>query len=485
MPKKTRDVIVASSDWTVPTADGVHRRTIVKGAAWTVPVVAVAMGTPAAAASKTPTLKFTQASYSGKGCATITGVQVKRTTDGTTPDAGQVVTVKLANGYTFADGTTSYSATTNSDGLITLPDIKVPSTGGDSNFTATSGSLSAKAPVSSTAVAGSAIYAYNYSTKKTSEAVKDSSDATSMAVAPGNFAFQSSDGVIRLRDGSIIPGTETGVSTGADLFSVNVDGSAAIISYKKSDGIYRYNYATKQTTGPIKDSSTAIKMLSTVDGSNWIYQNSDGTIRDKNGKIVPGTEADKNVSTGADLVSIEVESGDAIITFKKSDGLYRTNYTTGVTTGPIKNSSDATKIITTTEGGNHVFQSSDGSIRDYNGDLIKGTESGVDTGKDLVSVDVRDGVAYISYKKSDGIYRYNYSTKETTGPIPDSSTAVKLVTTSNNFVYQNSDGSIRDSTGAIISDETKTGVATGYDLVAMNKEGSDAVVWYKKSPVCK
>ncbi|AZZ56657.1 hypothetical protein [Rathayibacter iranicus] len=52
MPKKTRDVIVASSDWTVPSADGVHRRTIVKGAAWTVPVVAVAMATPAAAASE-------------------------------------------------------------------------------------------------------------------------------------------------------------------------------------------------------------------------------------------------------------------------------------------------------------------------------------------------------------------------------------------------------------------------------------------------
>ncbi|PPH73264.1 hypothetical protein [Rathayibacter rathayi] len=53
MPKKTRDLIVASSDWTVPSADGVHRRTIVKGAAWTVPVVAVSIATPAAAASNT------------------------------------------------------------------------------------------------------------------------------------------------------------------------------------------------------------------------------------------------------------------------------------------------------------------------------------------------------------------------------------------------------------------------------------------------
>lgn len=53
MTKKTRDLIVTTSDWTIPSEDGLHRRTIVKGAAWTVPVVAVAMATPAAAASNT------------------------------------------------------------------------------------------------------------------------------------------------------------------------------------------------------------------------------------------------------------------------------------------------------------------------------------------------------------------------------------------------------------------------------------------------
>ncbi|AND15308.1 hypothetical protein [Rathayibacter tritici] len=110
MPKKnTLRATFDSSTWTIPSEDGLHRRTIVKGAAWTVPVVAVSIGTPAAAASNSPTLAFTQASYSGTACGTITGVQVKRTLDGTTADPGKTVTVTVTDGYTFKDGTKTYS----------------------------------------------------------------------------------------------------------------------------------------------------------------------------------------------------------------------------------------------------------------------------------------------------------------------------------------------------------------------------------------
>ncbi|WP_181026642.1 hypothetical protein [Rathayibacter rathayi] len=73
MPKKTRDVIVASSDWTVPSEDGLHRRTIMKGAAWTVPVVAVSVATPAAAASTPFVCPTVPASSDWTGPAGITG----------------------------------------------------------------------------------------------------------------------------------------------------------------------------------------------------------------------------------------------------------------------------------------------------------------------------------------------------------------------------------------------------------------------------
>lgn len=135
---------------------GLSRRTIVKGAAWSVPVVALAVAAPAASASTLGTLEFTQPNYSGTGCGTITNVQVRLTTDGTTPDPAKAITVSLPTGYTFADGSTSYTGTTGSDGTITLPAITVPSAGGSSTFTAVSGSLTAAAPVSATASTGTA-----------------------------------------------------------------------------------------------------------------------------------------------------------------------------------------------------------------------------------------------------------------------------------------------------------------------------------------
>ncbi|PPH21223.1 hypothetical protein [Rathayibacter toxicus] len=153
--QKPRNISI-DDGWTieVPSENGVERRTLVKGAAWSVPIIATAGATPAFAASPTPTLAFTQSSYSGTGCGTITGVQVKRTVDGTAPDPGKTVTVTLANGYTFANGTTTYSGTTDANGLITLPDIKVPAQGGNSTFSASSDSLAATAPVSATAGPG-------------------------------------------------------------------------------------------------------------------------------------------------------------------------------------------------------------------------------------------------------------------------------------------------------------------------------------------
>ncbi|QWL30650.1 hypothetical protein [Rathayibacter toxicus] len=145
--------ISLGNDWTIDmkTERGIERRTIVQGATWTIPAAALAVATPAFAASPQPTLAFTQSSYTGTACKTITGVQVKRTADGTAPDPGKTISVTLANGYTFADGTTTYSGTTDANGLITLPDIKVPAKGGNSNFSASSDSLAASAPVTTPA----------------------------------------------------------------------------------------------------------------------------------------------------------------------------------------------------------------------------------------------------------------------------------------------------------------------------------------------
>lgn len=127
--------------------DGVKRRTILAGAAWSIPVISVATAAPAFAATTDLKLAFDKSSYSGEGCKTITGVKVTATRNSVAAP-GESVTVTLADGYTFSDGSTSYTATTGSDGSITLPDIKVPAKGGSSTFSASGGGASASAPVS-------------------------------------------------------------------------------------------------------------------------------------------------------------------------------------------------------------------------------------------------------------------------------------------------------------------------------------------------
>jgi hypothetical protein len=56
--------------WTVPTSGRPARRTIVQGAAWTIPVVAASVATPAFAASTPLALAFDAPAYTFAACTT-------------------------------------------------------------------------------------------------------------------------------------------------------------------------------------------------------------------------------------------------------------------------------------------------------------------------------------------------------------------------------------------------------------------------------
>ncbi|AND17346.1 hypothetical protein [Rathayibacter tritici] len=485
-PTTTR-TITLSEGWSIPTENGVGRRTLVKGAAWAVPAVAVTTATPAAAASGSPTLAFTRSSYSGTACGTITGVQVKRTTDGTTADPGRSVTVKLADGYTFADGKTSYTGTTGSDGLITLPDISVPARGGKSTFAATSDSLSASAPVSADPSADSGLYVYDAGSGQTSGPVKNSADAIKVVAVStsADLVFQNSNGTIYGDDGTAQKGTDSGVDTKVDRVSIRTNSNAEVW-FKKSDGLYKYDAGSGAVSGPVKDSAKAIKVISTSGRGSLVFQNSDGSIHGDNGAVQTGTE--KGVDTGADLVSIRTVDGQDQVWYKKSDGLYVYNAGTGKTSEkPVANSADAIKIISRSGSAALVFQNSDGSIHGDNGAVQTGTEKGVDTGADLVSIRTVDGQDQVWYKKSDGLYVYNAGTGKTSEkPVKDSADAIRIVSSpgSAGLVFQNSDGSIHGDNGSA-QPGTASGVETGADLVAIRLINGAHQVWYKKSPPCK
>ncbi|PTL72926.1 hypothetical protein C1I63_08740 [Rathayibacter caricis DSM 15933] len=127
---------------------GVERRTLVAGAAWTIPVVATAVGAPLAAASAALQVAFDRPEYSGTACGTIDGASVSVTRDGATAPSEQV-TVTLAGGYTFVGGGATRILTSGPDGTAALPPIAVPGSGGQAVVTAAITGASASAGLTS------------------------------------------------------------------------------------------------------------------------------------------------------------------------------------------------------------------------------------------------------------------------------------------------------------------------------------------------
>ena len=140
---------------------GLPRRTVLAGAAWTIPVIAAATITPTASASGTLQLAFDKTTYSGTACSTITGAYVTATTNGVAT-AGASITVSLSNNYTFAGGSTTATGLSGTNGRYTLPDINVPSMGGNATLQATSSSATATATAQGNpAPATVTYYSYN------------------------------------------------------------------------------------------------------------------------------------------------------------------------------------------------------------------------------------------------------------------------------------------------------------------------------------
>lgn len=134
-----------------PRTSAPSRRTILTGAAWSVPVIAAASIAPIASASGVTALAFDKATYSGTACGTITGAYVTATVGGVA-SAGKAVTVTLSGGYTFSGGATTYTGVSDGAGKLTLPAINVPSVGGNGTLSAVSGSSTASASASAPAV---------------------------------------------------------------------------------------------------------------------------------------------------------------------------------------------------------------------------------------------------------------------------------------------------------------------------------------------
>ncbi|QWL28566.1 hypothetical protein E2R33_08135 [Rathayibacter toxicus] len=423
--------ISLGNDWTIDmkTERGIERRTIVQGATWTIPAAALAVATPAFAASPAPTLAFTQSSYSGTACGTITGVQVKRTVDGTAPDPGKTVSVTLADGYTFADGTTTYSGTTDANGLITLPDIKVPAKGGNSNFSASSDSLAATAPVTAPTNAGDL---YSYQNSKASKA-----GATNVAkvVADGTGSVYAVT-----KDGKLVNAAGTEIDTGLDSTNDNVLAIASNFPVYIKDGVlYQYQNGTVSKAG----ATNVAKVV--TDGTGQVYAIT------KDGKLVnaAGTQVDDKVlnsTSGLDSTNDQVltfardNNNNVFPVYIKDGDLY--TYQNGKAakagaTNVAKVFADGTgSVYAVTKDGKLV--TSDGKTE---------IDSGLDSTNDKVLAIATNFPVYI---KDGVLYQYQNGTVSATG----ATNVAKVVTDGTGQVYAiTKDGKLVNAAGTQVDDK--------------------------------
>lgn len=138
------------------TPRGISRRTVVKAAAWSAPVVALAVGTPLAAASTTPdglTIRFTQPIYDIEPSTAVSDVvaQVQSTAGGaTTPVSGADITFTLSQvpAGTVLPGPSGGSVPTGPNGAGQPPAATLPNGGQTATLGQTDGSgMYALAPV--------------------------------------------------------------------------------------------------------------------------------------------------------------------------------------------------------------------------------------------------------------------------------------------------------------------------------------------------
>lgn len=212
------------------TPSGISRRTVVQGAAWSIPVIAVAVGTPLAAASTTPnnTLTFDSPSYTPNAACEIPGVTLTLTDSNSAFVPNEPVIVDLPDGWTFPDGTSTHTGVTDAEGKIALPDIMVGTERGEQvTFRGTTPTAD---PAVTTAIVTTGPTAYEYNPSDPD----GPSTSPKGAVPPNSIAI--GGGLFQAPNGDIYDWNSGGtrIVEGADLGAVGYPGN--------EDGEYYVDY---------------------------------------------------------------------------------------------------------------------------------------------------------------------------------------------------------------------------------------------------
>ncbi len=328
------------------------RRTILTGAAWSVPVIAAASVAPiAAAASNDPVLAFNQTTYNGTACGTITGAYVTVTVGGV-PTAGQSVTVTLSGGYTFSGGSTTHTGVSDGSGKVALPAISVAAVGGSGTLSGISGTSTASATATAPAVRAIGLdWSSTYF-----PAVPAGIAASSVGFANTN---SNSFGYFLGSDGYLYKSFDAGAwakcsPSGVTGFSLDTTGTTALYTTGTTIGLdWSSTYFPALPAG-----ITATSVGFTTSGGNYFgyFLGSDGYLY----KSFNAGAWTKCSPAGVTDFSVDTVSSSAIYTTGTTIGLdWSSTYFPALPAGIT-----ATSVGFTTSGGNYFgyFLGSDGYL---------------------------------------------------------------------------------------------------------------------------
>lgn len=225
---------------------GVRRRTIVKGAAWSIPVIAVATATPAAAASTQTNIEFVNGQYESEICQPVDGVTIQVTNESGDPAPDSSVTVTLPDGLSWNDGTSgSKSFVTDGEGRVHLNDVEA--VGAEGNYQITAALENGTSAVGSVSVLPQSFAKFGGGDTVVDRYGQVPQDATAL---PGRY-FLADNGSLYYGDTVIA----TGVTSAVGYFAEGSDQ----VSYV-SDGVgYWYTKGEQQgTASDIPADSTAV-----------------------------------------------------------------------------------------------------------------------------------------------------------------------------------------------------------------------------------
>lgn len=417
-------------DWTMPinpAKPGLGRRTILTGAAWSIPVITLAVATPMATASETRTLQltFTAAPYTVAACGVLVGAGVVATySDGSAVPAGQAVTVTLPVGYTWANNGGSEARTymTDAYGEVTLDDITVTATGGP--LSASSGGVVAAGPVVVTANPTVTVLQWNPITQKaTTVASGFPADSVTLAVGTNPITAGRGYGAVLGANGDLYSQEGVKLASGVVDYEAFASNGIPYIRYLLSDGTVRQYQAVTKTTSTV--GAKVPGAVSIEVGTNPASGgNGTGAVLTNAGDLYLQDGVTK-LATGVVDYEVFTSNGQPYVRYVLADGTVRQYNSVAKTTSTV--GAKVPGAVSIGVGTNPVVGGTGtGAVLTSSGDLfLQDGTTKLATGVIDYEVYVANGVPFVRYLLADGTVRqYNVTAKTTAavGTVPGATT---------------------------------------------------------------